>query len=116
LQPSGFTVNFPHMLDEQARHIAYIVKHAVDNDVRTVEVTAEAEQEWIETVIGRAAFGREFLSECTPGYYNNEGQVSELAVQNGFFGGGSVEFFSILEKWRGEGTLPGLAVTSSRRD
>jgi cyclohexanone monooxygenase len=23
---SGFTVNFPHMLDEQARHAAYIIR------------------------------------------------------------------------------------------
>ena len=115
-QQSGFTVNFPHMLDEQARHIAHVVRYAISNDVRTLEVTAEAEQEWIDTVLSRAAFGREFLSECTPGYYNNEGKVSDLAVQNGFFGGGSVEFFSILETWRNDGTLPGLAVTSSRRD
>jgi cation diffusion facilitator CzcD-associated flavoprotein CzcO len=113
---SGFTVNFPHMLDEQARHIAHIVRYAVDNDVLSLEVTPEAEQEWVDTVIANARMGREFLQECTPGYYNNEGQVSELAVQNGFFGGGSVAFFSILETWRNEGTLPGLAVVSARRD
>jgi cyclohexanone monooxygenase len=115
-QQSGFTVNFPHMLDEQARHIAHIVSFALANDVRSLEVTAEAEQEWVDTVISRAQFGREFLQECTPGYYNNEGQVSELAVQNGFFGGGSVEFFAILEKWRTEGTFAGLDIVGGRRD
>jgi len=110
-QQSGFTVNFPHMLDEQARHIAYIVKHAFDNDVRTVEATDEAEDAWVDTIFQVARRGREFLQECTPGYYNNEGQVSELAVQNGFYGGGSVQFFALLDQWRNEGTLPGLELT-----
>ncbi len=109
-QQSGFTVNFPHMLDEQARHIAYIVSYAIENNVQTVEATEEAENEWVETVISRAVFGREFLESCTPGYYNNEGQVSKLAVQNGFFSGGSVEFFATLEKWRSDGMLEGLTV------
>ncbi len=105
---SGFTVNVPHMLDEQARHIAHIVKHAADNDVRSVEVTADAEQQWVDQVLSVAILGREFLKECTPGYYNNEGMVSELAVQNGFYGGGSIAFFKILEDWRAEGSLAGL--------
>jgi len=115
-QQSGFTVNFPHMLDEQACHIAYIVRYALDNDVRTVEATEEAEDQWVETVISRAVFGRDFLESCTPGYYNNEGQVSKLAVQNGFFSGGSVEFFATLDAWRNTGTLEGMEVVSSRRD
>ena len=30
---SGFSANFPHMLNEQAQHLAYIVRHAVDRQV-----------------------------------------------------------------------------------
>jgi hypothetical protein len=52
--------------------------------------------------------GRQFLEECTPGYYNNEGKLSELAAQNGFYGGGSEEFFRILREWRASGELSGL--------
>jgi cyclohexanone monooxygenase len=113
-QQSGFTVNFPHMLDEQARHIAYIVRHALDNEVASVEVSEEAEQQWVDTILSVAVMGREFLKECTPGYYNNEGMVSELAVQNGFYGGGSVAFFRLLEEWRAEGSLRGLEQRSAR--
>jgi cyclohexanone monooxygenase len=107
-QQSGFTVNFPHMLDEQSRHVAYIVKHALDNKIASLDLTEEAEQAWVDTIISSARMGREFLESCTPGYYNNEGQVSELAVQNGFYGGGSIAFFQILDQWRNDGTLPGL--------
>ena len=109
-QQSGFTVNFPHMLDEQARHIAYTVEHALSNDIKSLEVSEEAEQAWVDAVINAAVMGREFLKECTPGYYNNEGMVSELAVQNGFYGGGSIAFFKILEDWRNDGELRGLEV------
>jgi cyclohexanone monooxygenase len=107
-QQSGFTVNFPHMLDEQSKHIAYIVSHAIGNDIATVEVSEEAEAEWVDTIMQMAGRGRQFLEECTPGYYNNEGMLSEIAAQNGFFGGGSVEFFRLLQAWREEGTLRGL--------
>ncbi len=34
---SGFTANFPHMLNEQSRHIAYIVKQAMSRQARVVE-------------------------------------------------------------------------------
>ena len=107
-QQSGFTVNFPHMLDEQARHVAYIVKHVLDGAVDALDVTEEAEQAWVDTIINSARMGREFLESCTPGYYNNEGQVSNLAVQNGFYGGGSIAFFKILADWRDAGDLAGL--------
>ncbi len=107
-QQSGFTVNFPHMLDEQAKHIAYLVKHATENDIESMEVTEEAEQHWVDTILGVAGFGRQFLEGCTPGYYNNEGMVSDLAVQNGFYGGGSIAFFQILDQWREESSLRGL--------
>ena len=107
-QQAGFTVNYPHMLNEQSKHLAYIVRQAIDRGVRSVEVSEAAEQEWIDTVIRLARFSRQFLEDCTPGYYNNEGKPGALNGQNGFYGGGSVEFFRILDAWRAEGELRGL--------
>jgi len=107
-QQTGFTVNYPHMLGEQSKHIAYIIKHARDHDVHTVEVSEEAEQEWVDTVIQMAVLAQEFLQECTPGYYNNEGKPGERRGQDGFYGGGSVAFFRILQDWRAAGDLKGL--------
>jgi cyclohexanone monooxygenase len=107
-QQSGFTVNYPHMLNEQSKHIAYIVRHALDRGLRTVEVSEEAEAKWIETILSLARFGAQFLEDCTPGYYNNEGKVSERSAQNGFYGGGSEAFFKLLRDWRAAGALEGL--------
>jgi cyclohexanone monooxygenase len=107
-QQTGFTVNFPHMLNEQSKHIAYIIRHAIDHDVRTVEVSEEAEAEWVDTIVRLAFLAQEFLENCTPGYYNNEGKRGERSGQNGFYGGGSEEFFRILREWRAAGDLHGL--------
>jgi cyclohexanone monooxygenase len=105
---SGFTVNFPHMLNEQAKHLAYIAKHALDHEIRAVEPSQEAEQAWVDTIISLARNGREFLESCTPGYYNNEGKPGELSGQNGPYGGGPIAFVKLLEDWRAEGSLAGL--------
>jgi cyclohexanone monooxygenase len=107
-QQAGFTVNYPHMLSEQAKHLAYIVREAGARGARAVEVSESAEQEWVDTVIALARFSREFLESCTPGYYNNEGKPGALNGQNGFYGGGSVQFFRLLDEWRAEGALRGL--------
>ena len=107
-QQTGFTVNYPHMLNEQSKHIAYVIKHAIDHAARTVEVSEEAEKEWVDTIIRMAVLAQEFLENCTPGYYNNEGKPGERSGQNGFYGGGSVEFFRILQDWRAAGELKGL--------
>jgi len=113
-QQAGFTVNYPHILNEQSQHIAYIIRHAIDHDLESVEVSEAAEAEWVDTIIRLAVLAQEFLEDCTPGYYNNEGKPGERGGQNGFYGGGSVEFFRLLQEWRAAGDLPGLELRPRR--
>ncbi|NRA04186.1 MAG: NAD(P)/FAD-dependent oxidoreductase [Myxococcales bacterium] len=108
---SGFTVNFPHALDEQSRHLAYIIKHALDAGIECVEATEEAEADWVAEIIRLARGAQSFFEECTPGYYNNEGKPGERSGQNGFYGGGSVAFFKLLSDWRDKGGLKGLELS-----
>jgi len=110
-QQAGFTVNYPHLLNEQSVHVAHILRHAVDHHLRTFEVSQEAEQEWVDTIVRLSRLALDFLEACTPGYYNNEGKPAERSGQNGFYGGGSVEYFRLLKEWRDQGTLPGLELT-----
>jgi len=105
---AGFTANYPHLLDEQAKHIAYIIRTAAERGLRRLEVSAEAEAKWVQQCIDKARNVGDFLENCTPGYYNNEGRTSELSAQNGFYGGGSIEFFQILENWRRQGEFEGM--------
>ena len=105
---SGFTVNFPHAMDEQAQHICYIVKECAAGNINTVEATAAAENAWVEEIIGMSRFNQEFLESCTPGYYNNEGEPNPKSIQNGSYGAGPDAFFAKVKRWRDEGTMEGL--------
>ncbi|MDJ0848978.1 MAG: NAD(P)/FAD-dependent oxidoreductase [Myxococcota bacterium] len=105
---SGFTVNFPFMTDQQAKHIAYIVSRALREEIRSLEVSAEAEAEWVATVGEMAERSSDFSDNCTPGYYNAEGSSDEKSRVSGFYFGGPMEFVEILEAWRADGTMKGL--------
>jgi cyclohexanone monooxygenase len=108
---SGFTVNFPHMINEQSKHLAYIIKEAGNHQARIVEASEEAENAWVQTIISLAIMRQKFFEECTPGYYNNEGKPNALAARNGSYGAGSVAFVKLLEDWRADGTLKGLELS-----
>jgi cation diffusion facilitator CzcD-associated flavoprotein CzcO len=51
---NGLTANFPHMLEEQARHIAEVVRHAKQMEARSLEPTAAAEAAWVGIIRERA--------------------------------------------------------------
>lgn len=105
---SGFSVNFPHMLNEQAQHLAYVLAAAKERNATVVEASAEAEAEWVRTIENLARNNMAFLEACTPGYYNNEGRPAERSVRNSSFGAGPVAFIKVLEQWRSAGDLTGL--------
>jgi len=107
---AGFTANYPHLLGEQAKHLTYVIRRTLEAGMTTVEATEEGVRDWVGRCIEKAGNAMKFLENCTPGYYNNEGKVSERNVQNGFYGGGtgSPEFFAILEAWRADGSMTGL--------
>jgi cation diffusion facilitator CzcD-associated flavoprotein CzcO len=105
---SGFTANFPHMINEQSKHLAYIIGHAADHQVRVVEASEDAEAKWVQTIIDLSVMRQKFLEECTPGYYNNEGNVQQMNARNGSYGAGPVAYVKVLEDWRAEGGLAGL--------
>ena len=111
---SAFTVNFPHAMNEQAVHIAYIIKHCLDNDIEIVEASEAAENQWVDTIISMSRFQQKFQESCTPGYYNNEGKPDPKSIQNGPYGGGSIAFFNILRDWREEGEFAGLELSYSK--
>jgi cyclohexanone monooxygenase len=110
---SGFTANFPHMLNEQSKHIAYIVKTCGERQVRTIEAAQDAENDWVQTIESLAILRQKFFEECTPGYYNNEGKLSPRAARNGPYGAGPIAFVKILEDWRADGGLKGLELNGA---
>ncbi len=103
------TVNIPHALAEQAGHLAHILREVRDRGFDVVETSQTAEDEWQDEIARTAVMARSFYEECTPGYYNNEGRVSDgTGYAAGMYGGGPVRFFALLDEWRSTGELPGL--------
>ena len=107
----GYSANFQHMLAETAKHIAFVASEALKNDLRTLEPEAQAEADWVKSIVRMSNFRAPFLKECTPGYYNNEGQPDEVTAKNGSYLKGPNAFVRLLEGWRAEGTMRGLEVS-----
>lgn len=105
---AGMSPNFPHMLSAQTTHIAHIVGEAIARGVTTVEAAAEAERDWVDTIVTMSAARHQFLAECTPGYYNNEGRPSDADARSAPYGAGPVEFITLLRQWRDAGDFAGL--------
>lgn len=109
-QQSGFTATYTFALDENAMQTAYILGELTKRGATRVDASEKAEAAWINTIKRVARQTEEFQKSCTPGYYNNEGHV-EFESQNTFYGGGPIEFFNLMAKWRGAGDLKGLEIS-----
>ncbi len=107
-QGANLLSNIPHNLTEGARTVAAVVRFVLDSGRSRVEVTREAEQAWVDLLLTHpgSLIGS---PDCTPGYYNNEGQdggrPAQLAV--GYPAGPSA-FFTHLAAWRATGSFDGL--------
>jgi cyclohexanone monooxygenase len=107
-QGANLISNVPHNLTESGRTIAMTVKHALDGGHAVVEVSQEAQDAWVALLL--TGMGRMIgAPDCTPGYYNNEGQApgpaAKLAV--GYPAGASA-FFKYIDAWRNSGAFEGL--------
>ncbi len=107
---AGFTATYTFSLDENAIHLAHILEEAKKREATRIEASQQAEDEWVQTIVDKARLTADFQKACTPGYYNNEGQVN-TKPQNNMYGGGPIEFFELMKKWRNKGKLEGLELS-----
>jgi cation diffusion facilitator CzcD-associated flavoprotein CzcO len=91
------SVNFVHILQEQADHITAVLTRARATAARFVEPTREAEADWQAEIVATAHDTSAFQSECTPGYYNGEGTRS---ITGATYSPGPVAFHRLLREWR----------------
>ncbi|KQQ20612.1 monooxygenase [Rathayibacter sp. Leaf299] len=108
------SVNFAHILLEQAEHIAAVIARGREVGARYLEPSVEAEEAWVRTVHETAADTRAFQAECTPGYYNGEGTRS---IGGASYSPGPIAFHRLLREWREGGmddVLVGAGVGASR--
>jgi cation diffusion facilitator CzcD-associated flavoprotein CzcO len=105
-QGANLISNVPHNIVDSARTIAVTVRHALDHGFAAVEPSQQAQDAWVELLLsgpGSLIGG----PDCTPGYYNNEGQDPGAFLGRGYPYGPSA-YFTYIDKWRADQTFEGL--------
>ncbi|GHH73177.1 flavin-containing monooxygenase [Promicromonospora soli] len=91
------SVNFVHILQEQAEHIAAVIAESRAAGARYVEPSEQAQAGWSQTIRDSSHDNSAFQAECTPGYYNREGAGTQGSSA---YGPGPVAFHRLLRDWR----------------
>lgn len=92
--------NYPQVTKAQTAHSVKMIARCLNEGLRSVEITAEAEQRWADQMKAKAQVNANFEIECTPGYYNNEGKKDDApSLFGGMYGGGPIEYMAILSNW-----------------
>jgi cation diffusion facilitator CzcD-associated flavoprotein CzcO len=82
---ASFNFNLTNILQAQGDHIAACIDYVRSHGYETMDATPEAEEWWVQEVIAhRGKTTRN--EECTPGYYNFEGESNRR--QDGNYNGG----------------------------
>jgi cyclohexanone monooxygenase len=106
--------NFTSMLDDQTRHIAYIIHETLRRGAATVEPAQEAQDAWVKTIRDLTISVGDFWEACTPGYYNNEGGPMKRSDPLGDdYSPGVNAFNQLLADWREAGEMRGLVVRAA---
>ena len=82
---SSFQFNLTDILNTEGAHIATCIDHVRRHGYQSIDPTPEAEEWWVQEVIkyrGKTTRNR----DCTPGYYNFEGEFQRR--QDGNYNGG----------------------------
>src|SRR3546814_1959197 len=81
-------------------HIAHIVREALQRGLKAVEPSAEAQEQWVQTLRSTAFDLTQFQRECTPGYFNNEGSEKIRWYLGESYGPGWEAFETLVWEWR----------------
>lgn len=97
---------------DQGFHIGYIASEALKRGAVRVEPGAAAQEAYIKHLRSIAVDNSAYAAECTPSYFNNEGdQTKKRSIFGEPWGEGYYAFEDMLAKWRAAGDLKGLDLT-----
>jgi cyclohexanone monooxygenase len=116
----GVNASTTETFNQQGRHIAFVINQALKRGAATVEPTLEAQNAYVDHVRATAIDTSAFARECTPSYFNNEGEEVEnekgekklRSYLGETYGPGFYVFEKLLEDWRARGDLEGLVLQS----
>ena len=100
---------------DQGFHIGYIASEALKRGAVRIEPNAEAQDAYIKHLRAIAIDNSTYVNECTPSYFNNEGDpTKKRSIFGEPWGEGYYAFEEMLAHWRGAGTLEGLELGFAR--
>ena len=92
---ASFQFNLTFMLQTQGQHIADCVAYVREHGHTTIDAKWDTEEWWVNEVIRhRGKTNRN--KECTPGYYNFEGEDNRR--QDGNYNGGFAQYFAHMNE------------------
>jgi len=107
----GLNSSVTEQFGEQGRHSALIIAEALKRGLTHVEPSKEAVDAYVarfkELEIDMSAF----QAECTPGYFNNEGEAKADWTLFRSWGLGWTDFQAMVAAWRDAGDLDGMIVS-----
>lgn len=107
---NGLAFAITYCLDEQAEHIADVIATASKRGATLVEPTPEAEGEWVATIRAKDKSFKDFQRDCTPGNFNDEGNIDSGTTRSDeYYGGGPIAYHALIRDWRANG-LTGLTI------
>jgi cation diffusion facilitator CzcD-associated flavoprotein CzcO len=111
---SGLSMNFSSMYGAQADHIAYIIGQVKAKGAKAVQPSEKAQDDWVETIYSLSRRNQEFLSECTPSYFNNDGahKNRNAGFLSDAYAPGILAFNELMAEWRDQGDCEGLEFIS----
>jgi cation diffusion facilitator CzcD-associated flavoprotein CzcO len=90
---ASFNFNLTDVLQAQGDHIAACIDYVRRHDLVTLDATYDAEEWWVQEVIEhRGKTSRN--ADCTPGYYNFEGEFNRR--QDGNYNAGFPKYYAHL--------------------
>ena len=109
--------NYAYGVDVQAEHVAYTVSELAKRDAKVANVSAEAEQNWVDDQLEREFNPSQLIlggspETCTPGYYNQEGTAKRYRdVRLESYSKGLGAYRKVLNAWRLQDDLEGLELS-----
>ena len=119
LLQSGIAINYAHLFGEHAVHAGWLIGHCIREGIDEIEPTAEAQDEWLGVLHANLGAEAMFLAQCTPGYFNAEGNLdmgADPEMRGIPFFGPTMDYLQILRDWRAAGDLRGLETRSTPAD
>lgn len=104
----GLNSTTTEQFGRQGYHIAHIISAAMKRNAVVVEPSKEGQEEYVRHFEEVEVDQSEFQRQCTPSYFNNEGEDTPRWALFRGYGLGWDAFQQLLQDWRDKDDLEGL--------